>query len=103
MTGIGFPHFAALILFHFFPKIFPTPICYRPGEGNVFTGVCLLTGGSWEGDLHGGGLPWEGDLHGGGGLHGGTDSPPYGKPAVGTHPTGMHSCYDVCLRCIILE
>ena len=22
--------------------------------------------------------------------------PTYGQPAVGTHPTGMHSCYQLC-------
>ena len=32
----------------------------------------------------------------GGGMHGGGRSPPplprYGQPAVGTYPTGMHTC-----------
>ena len=59
------------------------------GEGNVFTGVCYSVhrgGLAWKG----GNLPW-----GGGGVHGGghtSSSPRYGQPAVGTHPTGMHSC-----------
>ena len=48
------------------------------GQGNMFTGVCLSTGG-------GGGVP-------------GGDTPRDGSTAVGgTHPTGMHSCYDIRL------
>ena len=68
---------------------------YRPrsGEGNVFTGICLSTGG----------LPMEGGgLHGKGVCMKGADPLPpptssrdplrYGQPAVGTHLTGMLSC-----------
>ena len=53
--------------------------CMRSmGKGYVFTSVCHT-------------------VHGGGGAGGGVwhNSPTpmsYGQPAVGTHPTGMHSC-----------
>ena len=44
------------------------------GPGNMFTGVCLSTGG--------------GGVHGPGGCM----VPPTATAAGGTHPTGMHSC-----------
>ena len=71
------------------------------GEGIVFIGVCLVTG---EGSALGG-RGWSA-LGGGAclgrervclgrrGLNGGGRSPfppRYSQPAVGTHPTGMHS------------
>ena len=59
------------------------------GQGNVFTRVLLLCS---QGDLHPGGSA------SGGGL----GRPPlptrtmgYGQQAGGTHPTGMHTSYDI--------
>ena len=46
------------------------------GQGNMFTGVCLSTGG---------GGAWSRGVPGG-------DPPPTATAAGGTHPTGMHSC-----------
>ena len=87
------------------PYFFVTDrIAYRTGEGNIFTGICLSTGGlsvhvgGGGGCLpmEGGGLPLKG-----GGLYGAEPPPPphlhlytprYCQPAVGTYPTGMHSC-----------
>ena len=74
------------------------------GEGYAFTGICLFTvregAGAWlegvVGCLVGGGGvgAWSAGGGGGGGcvvIH-----PPatsrYGQPAVGTHPTEIHSC-----------
>ena len=76
-------------------------------EGGLHLGVCL------RGGLHGGGSAWrrvcmkEG-LHGGGSawrrgvcMEGGSEwrwiymegqTPRYGQPAGGTHPTGMDTC-----------
>ena len=56
------------------------------GKGNMFTGVCLSTGGggAWSGGclLRRGGPPR---------VPGG-DPPGTATAAGGTHPTGMHSC-----------
>ena len=55
-------------------------------KGNVLTGVCHSVHPGCGLPCEGGGSALErGCLHGGG--------PPYGKSAVGTHPTGMYSCY----------
>ena len=68
---------------------------YRPqrscGQGNIFTPVCH-------------------SVHRGGGIPQGTKADPlpeqtpsgkqtlsYGLREAGTHPTGMHSCYDINL------
>ena len=60
------------------------PIYYQPHteyvEGYVFTGTCLSMGG----------LPLEGVCMKGNCMEG-ADPPRYGKLAVGTYPTGMHS------------
>ena len=80
------------------------------GQGNMFTGVCLSTGGclvwgvpglgdAWSGGCLVGGVPgpggaWLGGVPGpggGGGLH---QMPPWTATAAGgTHLTGMHSCW----------
>ena len=102
----------------------PNPVSlsgYRPvtdrirsmGEGNVFTGVCLFTGGlppellpgGWVSYLRGVSFPREGCgclVRGGwlsgqrlgvSGQEGSRHAPPkMATAAVGTHPTGMHSC-----------
>ena len=61
---------------------------YRPqtkfGQGNMFTGVCLSTGGC----LLPGGLP-------------GGDPLRTATAAGGTHPTGMHSCCSC--QCLFLD
>ena len=86
------------------------PAATKLGQGNIFTGVCLSTGGvclsaCWY--IPPGTRPprstppgtkppreqtppWSRHLPG-------ADPPPkqtpgYGQPAAGTHPTGMHSC-----------
>ena len=81
------------------------------GQFNMFTGVCLSTGGgclvrggacsggcSWGGVpgprwglLRGGGAWSPGSALGAGGVPGG--DPPTATAADGTHPTGMHSCF----------
>ena len=87
---------------------------YRPqrscGQGNVFTGVCLSTGGGvclsacWDaiplppdGEpplgwrtppwMENHPPPWDGEP-----PPPGKQTPAYGLRAAGTHPTGMHSC-----------
>ena len=80
-----------LIKFFCYPP--PNEVC----EGNVFTGVCLSTGGlSVRGGVclqgvyfQGGSLSW-GSLSRGGLCH---RDPPYVGRAGGMHPTGMHSCF----------
>ena len=75
---------------------------YRPqrscGQGNVFTGVCLSTGGEgvclsacWDAIPPGPGRPPRTRQ-----IPPGKKTPAYGLRAAGTHPTGMHSCsnYD---------
>ena len=74
------------------------------GQGNMFTGVCLSTagvcpGGGWsQGDgwsrgwLVPRGGAWSG-RESGLGVPGG-DPPRTATAAGGTHPTGMHSCYN---------
>ena len=83
---------------------------YRPkrsfGQGNIFTGVCLSTGGVpffwgclfwgvpfWGGAFLGG-VPFLGGAFFWGGAFFGRGVPPpeYGQRSAGTHPTGMHSC-----------
>ena len=51
------------------------------GQGNMFTDVCLSTGGGWSRGA------WSG-------VPGG-DPPPTATAAGGTHPTGMHSCFVI--------
>ena len=51
------------------------------GQGNMFTGVCLSTGGC---------LVW--GVSGLGGVPG--EAPPMATAAGGTQPTGMHSCLE---------
>ena len=94
---------------------------YRPqrscGQGNVFTGVCLSTGGEgvclsacWDATP-----PDQADPPPGPGRSPqtrqtppdqadpprtrqtppGKQTPAYGLRVAGTHPTGMHSCYEV--------
>ena len=76
------------------------------GQGNIFTSVCqefcsqggaCSLGGAWSrGCLVGGGLVLGGSGLGGawsGGVPGG-DTPQTATAAGGTHPTGMHSCYE---------
>ena len=66
------------------------------GQGNMFTGVCLSTGGQCL--VPGGGLV----PAGGGGVPapGGAwwRPPPTAIAASGTHPTGMHSCVCACIK-----
>ena len=51
------------------------------GQGNMFTGVCLSTGGMHGPGVHGPGVcVWR------------RPPPPTATGAGGTHPTGMHSC-----------
>ena len=57
------------------------------GQGNMFTGVCLDTGGVWS----------RGRVPGPKVGSGGNPPPPTATAAGGTHPTGMHSCYVVKL------
>ena len=79
-------------------------------EGYVFTSICLFTAGwwwpTWTGGGGGGIPPWMADPP----LRMAESPPiadrtwmaepsfplpappPHGQPAVGTHPTGMHSC-----------
>ena len=59
------------------------------GQGNMYTGVCLSTGG-WC--MVPGGCAWSRGVHGPGGVPGG--DPPTATAACGTHPTGMHSCFN---------
>ena len=56
------------------------------GWGFCMEGVCMEEGSAWRR-----GSASSGGLHGGWACMEGPD-PLYGKPAVGTHPTGMHSC-----------
>ena len=78
------------------------PVATKLGQGNIFTSVCLSTGGSAS--VHAGIHPPEADTP----LPGSTppleqtpreqtpspgrQTPAYGLRAAGTHPTGMHSC-----------
>ena len=106
---------------------------YRPqrscGQGNVFTGVCLSTGGGRPGrPPEGPGRPPPGPGRhppdqadpprdqadppgtrqtpprtrqtppGPGRPPPGKQTPPYGLRAAGTHPTGMHSCFNCVIR-----
>ena len=96
--------------------------CYRPqrscGQGNVFTGVCLSTGGEgvclsvcWDAipPLDGGTPQVETPPDGehppgwrtppdGEPPPPGKQTPAYGLRAAGTHPTGMHSCFHNCFH-----
>ena len=76
---------------------------YRPqrscGQGNVFTGVCLSTGGEgvclsacWDARPPQPGRPPRPGRH-----PPGKQTPAYGLRAAGKHPTGMHSC-ALCMR-----
>ena len=69
--------------------------CLVPGEGLV-PGGCLIQGG--EGAWSGGCLVW-GRMPGQGGRKGG-EPPGMATAAGGTHPTGMHSCFE--FRCPLL-
>ena len=91
-------------------------IFYRPQtklrDGNVFTRVCLFTGGSAFPQCYGAGkhplyadtpsqlLPRQ------------TSAPPphpegtscqYGHPVGGAHPTGMHTCLKLCLLSVFFD
>ena len=80
---------------------------YRPqrscGQGNVFTGVCLSTGGRVSASVHAGIPPPrtrqippdQADPPGTRQTPPGKQTPAYGLRVAGTHPTGMHSCYEV--------
>ena len=81
----------------------PVAIYYRPQtklrEGNVFTGVCdsVHTGDAWSGGgLVPGVVPGPGEclVPGGGCL---MEAPRTATAADGTHPTGMHSCFQKSL------
>ena len=85
---------------------------YRPkrsfGQGNIFTGVCLSTGGGCllqifggSPNFRGGVFFWGGYFLGGflqiflGGsskFSGGGSPPEYSQRSASSHPTGMHSC-----------
>ena len=61
------------------------------GQGNMFPGVCLSTGGFWSGGcLVPGGVPGPGGAWSWG-VPGG-DPPGTATAAGSTHSTGMHSC-----------
>ena len=65
------------------------------GKGNIFTGVCLSTGGSCpQGGLCPGGSLCPGEFQSREGLCLGVSvrETPVQLRAGGTHPTGMHSC-----------
>ena len=83
------------------------PFIYRPqrscGQGNVFTGVCLSTGGGRVSASVHAGMPYPPGPGRPPRDHSDTPSdqadpspgkqtPAYGLRAAGTHPTGMHSC-----------
>ena len=63
-------------------------------EGNVFTGVCLSTGGhAWSGVCMAGGACMAGGVC----VAGGRGACVAGETATaagGTHPTGMHYCFN---------
>ena len=70
------------------------------GQGNMFTGVCLSTGGCLLRGVpaHGVPAPWGvpapggvGSCSGGGCL---VETPQTATAAGGTYPTGMHSCIE---------
>ena len=71
-------------------------------KGFVFTGVCLSRGRGhvWSGGMrgwwgmHGRGCAWQGGRVAGACVAGETAT-----AAGGTHPTGMHSCFNLPLRC----
>ena len=66
--------------------------CLLPGRGVCSRGVCLLPGGVSA--PRGGACSW--------GVPGGDPPPPGTATAAGgTHPTGMHSCWNCILYCII--
>ena len=83
----------------------PVPATMKLGQGHIFTSVCLSTGGRgvclsacW--DIHPPGAdPPEQTSPPSRPPREQTHTPPrkqtpaYGQRAVGTHPTGMHSCY----------
>ena len=64
------------------------------GQGNMFTGVCLSTGGCL---LGGGGPVWGAPSPGGCLLWGCLmETPRWLLLRGGMHPTGMHSCFKKC-------
>ena len=61
-----------------------------PGPGGVgYPGGCLVPGGAWSC----GGYLVPGGVWSGGCL---METPRTATAADGTHPTGMHSCVDIC-------
>ena len=67
------------------------------GQGNIFSSVCqeFCSWGGVPGQVHpppGRCTPWAGSPPRA--VHAGK----YGQQAGGTHPTGMHSCIDVCKK-----
>ena len=70
------------------------PAATKLGQGNIFTSVCLSTGGGgvclsacW--DIQPPSIP----CPPGADPPPGKQTPAYGQRAAGTHPTEMHSCY----------
>ena len=81
------------------PQSFPGIFLLNAREGNDFRNICLFTGG---GNYLSGGVSVQDrvSIQGGGFVHGRpcpggawTETPlPLATAAVGTHPTGKHSC-----------
>ena len=81
---------------------------YRPhtkyGEGNVFTGICLLTGVLCRVCVYRGMGRWgQGVCRGDGGVADPPPRPKMGTAAIGTHPTEIHSCLVLNLCAHLLE
>ena len=77
------------------------PAATKLGQGNVFTGVCLSTGGVLPQCMLGYHHPPPGADPPGPGRHHPPrkQTPEYGLRAAGTHPTGMHSFYTCLSFC----
>ena len=88
------------------------PPATKLGQGYVFTRVCdsVYRGGAWSGGCLVWGVPgpggaWSRGVSGPRGVPGpggspGGDSPGTATAAGGTHPTGMHSCWNKLLLTI---
>ena len=89
------------------------PAATKLGEGYIFTGVCLSTEGRVSASAHAGIPPSPDQAPPLGPDPPGPGSPPdqapppgkrtpaYGLQAAGTHPTGMHSCYNFLVTYLI--